>query len=236
MTFELTETFSTTYHTFRILLYRALTEEGHLRRHTDPNAKRASEQECIASALAIERYVRAYRKAYSLRRVPFLLCYAVYSAVAIILPQERHDRGNFTSIIAFFWTCLGELQQGCNLGLKKPLSVLRDMAREFELSSKELGSSAVAGPARAQQEKLPRSELGTLDESCFPQLPLATQNLNQQPFADAQYLTDFAMQGGAGQFGTEAAFGLPGSSDFLNDQEWGISQNTLYGLFAPFPQ
>lgn len=110
------------------------------------------------------------------------------------------------------------------------------MAREFELSSKELGGSAVAGPARAQQEQLPRFELGTLDGSCFPQLPLTTQNLDQQPFADAQYLTDFAMQSGGGQFGTEAVFGLSGSSDFLNDQEWGISQNTLYGLFAPFPQ
>lgn len=217
-------------------MYRALTEEGHLRRHTDPDAKRVSEQECIASALAIEDYVQAYRKTFSLRRAPFLLCYAVYSAVAIILPQERHDRGNFTSIIAFFWTCLGELQQGCNLGLKKPLSVLRNMGREFELSSKELGGSAVAGRASAQQEHLPRIEPGTLDGSYFPQLPLTTQNLGQQPFADTHYLTDFGMQNGAGQFGTETAFGLPGSSDFLNDQEWGISQNTLYGLFAPFPQ
>ncbi|RYF44798.1 MAG: hypothetical protein EOO38_17185 [Cytophagaceae bacterium] len=38
-----------------MLLYRGLTEEGHLRRHTDLDAKRVSEQECIASALAIER-------------------------------------------------------------------------------------------------------------------------------------------------------------------------------------
>lgn len=213
-----------------------MTEEGHLRRHTDLDAKRVSEQECIASALAIERYVQAYRRAFSLRRAPFLLCYAVYSAVAIILPQERHDRGNFTSIIAFFWTCLGEMQHGCNLGLKKPLSVLRDMAREFELSSKELGGSSAAGPARAQQEQMPGLELGTLDGSYFPQLPLTAQNLEQQPFADAHYLTDFNMQTGAGQFGPEAAYGLSGSSGFLNDQEWSISQNTLYGLFAPFPQ
>ena len=110
------------------------------------------------------------------------------------------------------------------------------MAREFELSSKELGGSAVAGPARAQQEQLPGLELGTLDGSYFPQLPLTAQNLEQQPFADAHYLTDFNLQTGAGHFGPEAAYGLSGSSDFLNDQEWGISQNTLYGLFAPFPQ
>lgn len=110
------------------------------------------------------------------------------------------------------------------------------MAREFELSTKELCNSAVAGPARAQQEQFPRFELGTLDASSFPQLPLTTQNLDQQPFTDAQYLTDFAMQSGAGQFGTDIGFGLSGSSDFLNDQEWGISHNTLYGLFVPFPE
>lgn len=216
-------------------MHRALTEEGHLRRHTDSDAKHVSEQECIASALAIQRYVHAYRETFSLRQAPFILCYAVYSAVAVILPQERHDRGNFTSIIAFFWTCLGELQHGCNLGLKKPLSVLRDMAREFEISSKELSSSAVVGPASGQQEQLPRPELGTLDGSYFSQLPLSTPNLDQQPYSTTNYLADFDMQGGTDQFSTDAAYGLPGPSGFLNDQEWGISQNMLYGLFAPFP-
>lgn len=231
---KLTLSCSTTYHTFRILLYRAFIEEGHLRRHSDPEAKRISEQECIASALAIERYIRAYRETFSLRRAPFILCYAVYSAVAIILPQERHDRGNFTSIIAFFWTCLGELQHGCNLGLKKPLSVLRDMAREFEISSKELSSSAVTAPTNTQQE--PRLELGTLNGDCFPQLPLTTQNLDQQNVSNAPYFAGFDMQTELDPCGADAAFGMPASSDFLNDQEWGISQNTLYGLFAPFPQ
>lgn len=71
---ELTRNQSATYHTFRILLYRGLTEEGHLRRHNNLDAKRLSEQECIASALAIERYVQAYRKTFSLRGAPFLLC------------------------------------------------------------------------------------------------------------------------------------------------------------------
>lgn len=213
-----------------------MTEEGHLRRHSGLDAKHVSEQECIASALAIERYIRAYRETFSLRRAPFILCYAVYSAVAIILPQERHDRGNFTSIIGFFWTCLGELQHGCNLGLKKPLSVLRDMAREFELSSKELSGSAATAPANSQQEQVPRLELGLLDGNIFPQLPLTTQNLDQQNFPNAHYLAGFDMQTGPGQFGADTAFEMLGSSDFLNDQEWGISQNTLYGLFAPLPQ
>lgn len=225
--------YSTTFHTFRILLYRAFTEEGHLRRHSDAAAKRASEQECIASAHAIERYVHAYRRTFGLRRAPFLLSYAVYSAVAIILPQERHDRGHFTSIIAFFWTCLGELQHGCNVGLEKSLSVLRNMAREFHISSKEVGGTANTGSAGAQQEQPSRHDFGALDESYFPQLPLATSSIGQNSFPAAQYTNDFGVSSGADLFYTDAAFGPSGASDFLNDQEWDISQNTLYGLFAP---
>jgi hypothetical protein len=72
---------STTYHTFRILLYRAFVEEGHLRRHSNPEAKKLSEQECIKSALIIEKHIRAYRRTFTLRRAPFLLSYAIYSVM-----------------------------------------------------------------------------------------------------------------------------------------------------------
>jgi hypothetical protein len=224
--------YSTTFHTFRILLYRAFTEEGHLRRHSDAGAKRKSERECISSARAIERYVQAYRETFGLRRAPFLLSYAVYSAVAIILPQERHDRGNFTGIIAFFWTCLGELQHGCNVGLDKPLSVLRDMAREFQISSKEVGGSVATGLAGSQQEQLSGHEFGALDESYFPQLPLITPSTGYDSFPAAQYAANLGVQDEANT--GEAALELPDVSDFLNDQEWDLSQNTLYGLFAPY--
>ncbi|KAL2204656.1 hypothetical protein CC79DRAFT_1292772 [Sarocladium strictum] len=216
----------TTFHTLRILLYRAFMEEGHLRRHSDASAKHLSEQECIASALMIEKYIRAYRNTFTLRRAPFLMSYAIYSAVSIILPQERHDRGHFTDLIAFFWTCLGELQHGCNSGLKKPLSVLRDMAREFQLSAKERAPSMAT-------EGLDF----TLDESFFPQLPLATPSVDNDVYSAAQYLHEMnGQQGGMGggdgfETGTESM--TPGLMNFLNDQEWDISQNTLYGLFAP---
>lgn len=182
----------------------------------------------MESARAIERYLQAYRVTFGLQQAPFLLSYAVYSAVAIILPQERHDRGHFTEIIAFFWTCLGELQHGCNVGLKKPLSVLRNMAREFEISSKEMVSSGHTGHAGAQQGRSVH-ELGVLDETYFPQLPLAMPNVGEDSHPMAQYSID----DGPDTFPSVDIFGLPGGSDFLNDQEWDISQNTLYGLFAP---
>lgn len=217
---------STTFHALRILLYRAFLEEGHLRRHSDASAKRVSEEQCIASALMIERHIRAYRNAFTLRRAPFLLSYAIYSAVAIILPQERHDRGHFTNIIAFFWTCLGELQHGCNFGLKKPLSILRDMVQEFQLSVKE------RGPVRAQQP-----DLSSLDESFFPRLPLAPPPppIDSDVYSAAQYLQGMNSQYMVDPLDTGTDMATPGLLDFLNDQEWDISQNTLYGLFAPGP-
>lgn len=206
----------------RILLYRAFLEEGHLRRHSDARLKRYCEQQCTTSALAIEKLVRAYRRTFTLRRAPFLLSYAVYSAVAIILPQERHDRGLFTDMIAFFWTCLGELQHGCNFGLKKPLSVLRHMAREFQLSSRERGAVNTQEPG-----------FDNLDESFFPQLPLASPQNDRELYTAAQYLHDLSSQNAIDPLGTDTEMVAPGLMSFLNDQEWDLSQNTLYGLFAP---
>ncbi|OAL46299.1 hypothetical protein IQ07DRAFT_546298 [Pyrenochaeta sp. DS3sAY3a] len=211
----------TTYHTLRILLYRAFIEEGHLRRHSDAEAKRLSEQECITSALVIEKHIRAYRRTFTLRRAPFLLSYAIYSAVAIILPQERHDRGHFTDLIAFFWTCLGELQHGCNSGLKKPLSVLREMAREFQLSSKE------RAPANTAQ-----SDFSSLDESFFPQLPLGPLDVDRGIYSEPTYVDNMSVHNHMDPYNT-GDMPAPRLMNFLNDQEWDLSQNTLYGLFAP---
>lgn len=215
-------TLYTTFHTLRILLYRAFLEEGHLRRHSNAQQKRHCEEQCTSSALTIEKHVRAYRRTFTLRRAPFLLSYAVYSAVAIILPQERHDRGMFTDMIAFFWTCLGELQHGCNFGLKKPLSVLRDMAREFQLSSKE---------RRVENSHEPIFH--NLDESFFPQLPLASPQNDRELYTAAQYLHDLSSHNAIDPLCTDTEMVAPGLMSFLNDQEWDLSQNTLYGLFAP---
>lgn len=170
----------------------------------------------------IQKIVRRYRDSFTLRRAPFLLSYAVYSAVIVILRQERHERGQFTEPISFFWICLSELQVGCNFGLKKPLGVLQDMVREFQTSIKE-------GSAGHEQPHPPG-----LDESFF--FPLAMT-------PSAQVMTPSTTRSGGnyvpGEYigvmeGFDPAFGTsPGLLDFLNDQEKDISQDALYGLFAP---
>lgn len=175
----------------------------------------------------IEKYVRAYRNAFTLRRAPFLLSYAIYSAATAILQQERRARGKFTEQISFFWTCLNELQRGCNFGLKKPLGILRDMVNELQLG---VDDGSFADPGLQMHP--------SLDESLFFRMP------NGQHFLDAEPQT---VEMGGPRITTpdywnavdplDPSCGAMDTDmmDFLNDQEKDICQDSLYGLFAPSP-
>ena len=170
----------------------------------------------------IQKYVRAYRNAFTLRRAPFLLSYAIYSAVTVIVLQERHNRGQFTELISFFWTCLSELQRGCNFGLKKPLAILQDMVHEFQVS---VADGVSVGPEQQVQP--------SLDQSFFFPLPVQGSGLaeptpgSSHNVVSPEYLL--------GMEGLDPGFGASPSGvlDFLSDQEMDISQDTLFGLFAP---
>lgn len=215
---------STTFHALTILLHRAFLEQGHLRRQSDDIAKKRGEEACMHSAMMIEKYVRAYRNAFTLRRAPFLLSYAIYSAVTVILHQERHDRGKYTEPISFFWTCLSELQRGCNFGLKKPLAILQDMAHEFQVSVVDSGSTT-----------MDQSLQPSLEESMFFSLPAAQNNSGLTPVSPGSSLNVISPDYMAMADRLDPGFGTSPSGllDFLNDQEKDISQDTLYGLFAP---
>jgi len=179
----------------------------------------------------IQKYVSAYRDAFTLRRAPFLLSYAIYSAVTVILQQERNERGQFTDIISFFWTCLSELQRGCNFGLKKPLSILQEMVREFQASIKEGGAGGLGEG----------THLG-LDENAFFALPMSTTVAAQEPLSmdltplsprlDPTLISDADYYGGLDQFDPMFEGSPSGLLDFVNDQEKFISDDALYGLFS----
>lgn len=174
----------------------------------------------------IQKYVRAYRDTFTLRRAPFLLSYAIYSAVLVILQQERHERGQYTDVISFFWTCLGELQRGCNFGLKKPLAILKDMVREFEASVKQTGRQS--------------SHVG-LDESFFS-LPFDDGPIGSDPIRSINWMPqDQSLEMGTmpvnyfeqGDNHDSMFEGSPSEwLGFWNEQEKFISDDALYGLFA----
>jgi hypothetical protein len=192
-------------------------EEGHLRRHSNEATKRRGEEGCIKSALAIEKYLRIYRDAFGLRRAPFLLSYAAYSAVTVILHQEQQNRRQFTEKISFFWTCLNELHRGSNLGLKKPLNIIQDVVRELQINIDESGS------LNSEQQLQPG-----LDESSFS-LPGNLSGLGLTPATIPSLST-------GGEWNildhSDPMYGMS-PMGFLNGQENDISHDALYGLFAP---
>lgn len=163
--------------------------------------------------------MRAYRSAFTLRRAPFLLSYAIYSAVTVILQQERHDRTEFTETMSFFWSCLSELQRGCNFGLKKPLAILQGMVHEFQVC---VGEGVSAG--------LDQQGQSSLDQSFFFSLPMQGAGLAPPTPGSSQNVVtpDNFMGVDRLDFGASPS----GVLDFLNDQEMDISQDTLFGLFA----
>lgn len=168
----------------------------------------------------IEKYVRMYRNAFTLRRAPFLLSYAVYSSVAVILHQEQLDRVQFTDTISFFWTCLHELQRGCNFGLKKPLVILQDMVHELQISVNE---DDLMHPSQLLQPSLDQSLLSNTlfigsDDASATLSELSPQTI--RPVDGSNFVfSDYPMP--------------TAGVDFLNDQEIDISHDALYGLFAP---
>ncbi|CAH0024671.1 unnamed protein product [Clonostachys rhizophaga] len=217
----------TTYHALTILIQRAFLEEGHLRRCSDYAQKKQAEQTCLASALSIQALVRLYRDTFSLRRAPFLLSYAVYSAATVFLHHEGIQRGRFTEQISFFWTCLNELMRGCNFGLKKPLAILQDIVNELRLSTIEGDSSDLM---KNLQPSLDDSLLTCFNEQHGPVEP------SPHPSGGSSIYN----------FGLDSFFGPDGSTwdsgygtvsadtiGFFDEQEDFTSQDTLYGLFAP---
>ncbi|PKS13406.1 hypothetical protein jhhlp_000177 [Lomentospora prolificans] len=219
----------TTFHALTILLHRAYLDQGHLRHYSDDASKRRGEDACIESALMIEKYVRAYRNAFSLRRAPFLLSYAVYSAVTAILHRERQGRGQFTEPISFFWTCLNELQRGCNFGLKKPLAILQDMVHELQFSANESTAADI------ERQLIQPS----LDESLFfrpPSIQEAPRMSQTSGSSGPTIVTPEYWNTLDHLFDPTNEPVTRDMMDFLNGQENDIYQDSLYGLFAPSPQ
>lgn len=174
----------------------------------------------------IEKYVRAYRNAFTLRRAPFLLSYAIYSAAIAILQKEHQNRGTFTEQISFFWTCLNDLQRGCNFGLKKPLAILQDMAHELQLSVDEGNGDLVACAQRLQP---------SIDDNILFRLGAGEDMLRigAQTTGPNRGTPDY--WNAFDHFGPTYGEMSTDMMDFLNDQEKDICQDTLYGLFAPSP-
>lgn len=200
----------TTYHVLNILLQRPFLDGGYLQEGTSESNKKRNEESCAESALAIWKLVGAYRDTFTLRRAPFLLSYAVYSSVVVMLRRSKTEPERFKGPIAFFLTALSELQRGCNFGLRKPVSIIRDMLNE-------LGEADIC----QSQPQHPESEraLASMMQMCASDLTAQEPLGGQTPSGVGYPFTVFEPS-------------PQGFLDLLDDQEQTITNDMLYGLFS----
>ncbi|OAA68632.1 Transcription factor [Niveomyces insectorum RCEF 264] len=227
----------TTFHVLNIMLLRPFLAEGHLRQHSSEPEKETMARACIGHAMAIQKLVAAYRRAFTLRRAPFLLSYAVYSAVVVVLKRDASERVCLRDAVGFFWTALSELQRGCNFGLQKPLAILRQMMAEMG-ETNETGGGHTTGEA---SETAPRPDPATAAPPPDGMLSMLDKYANGGAAAaaagDGTTLGSglSPMDAGISPELSDPLFYVPdcGTLDFLDDQERIISDDALYGLFAP---
>jgi hypothetical protein len=153
--------------------------------------------------------------------------------VTVILHQERNGRGGLKESISFFWTCLNELQRGCNFGLKKPLAILQEMVRGLHVGVNEGG---LADPEMQLQPSLGESLLFRLpaDQDTSRMAPQMSGPNGQGIAAQTPDYYSNIMDTTCETVPADMLNFLNDQS-FLNDQEIDIYQDSLYGLFAPSP-
>ncbi|KAH7030579.1 fungal-specific transcription factor domain-containing protein [Microdochium trichocladiopsis] len=249
----------TTYHTLNILLQRPFIDGGYLQDRVSPELRHANEEKCVESALAIWKLVDAYRTGLTLRRAPFLLSYAVYSAVVVILRQSRKEqqRGaekrasagpadsatrpqakadKFREPINFFWTALSELQRGCNFGLKKPVSIIREMMNELGNVTPTGGAEVESGSSSLFAKMLEMYSEPHLSKHSSQQLEFRDTNRpvsgNEEQAVTDQFAESQFVPNSNDQLALPFDPTPPGFLDFLDDTEQTITNDTLYGLFA----
>lgn len=114
-----------------ILLERPFLSNGHLSFASDPASQAAGEEKCVNAAIQIWHLVDAYKKAFTLRRTPYFLSYATYSAIVVMLNQPITDSSQYVECIRFFWFALLDFQKGSTSGLRKPLKILQKLMQRL---------------------------------------------------------------------------------------------------------
>lgn len=127
-----------------------------------------------------------------------------------MLRRSKSEPERFKGPIAFFLTALSELQRGCNFGLRKPVSIIRDMLNELgEADTTYSQRHPANGLALASMMQMYASDLA-------PQESLGD---HQTPSAVGYPFTAFEPS-------------PRGFLDLLGDQEQTITNDMLYGLFS----
>lgn len=102
---------------------------GHLSACEEQSSRAIVERECASAALKVWGLVKAYKDTFTLRRAPYILCFAAYHAVQLLV-HAREVRVNFPDCLPYLWSALIDLKHGNHAGLTKPLQSLKSKLSE----------------------------------------------------------------------------------------------------------
>ncbi|EXJ71858.1 uncharacterized protein A1O5_04359 [Cladophialophora psammophila CBS 110553] len=119
----------TTYWTLVILVWRPFMSNGHLSAYADPEFRSVVDKECAAASLKIWALVKTFKNTFTLQRAPYILCYAAYHAVLVLI-HSRETRVNFPDCVPYLWSALVDLKHGSHAGLTRPLQMLKSKLTE----------------------------------------------------------------------------------------------------------
>lgn len=127
MTFLCTEIYSAMYNVLMILLHRPFVADGHLY-NTSRSISVNSFMTCATAADQIIKLLRAYDKAFSVRRAPYLISYATYVA-ATIHARIAAKRGPGSHAHSSLETCLAVFRenQETNWAVRRANAIVQNL-------------------------------------------------------------------------------------------------------------
>ncbi|KAL4959774.1 PrpF protein-domain-containing protein [Aspergillus stella-maris] len=114
-----------------ILLHRPFVADGHLY-NTSRSIAVDSFKKCASAASNISNLLRAYHRAFSVTRAPYLISYATYVA-ATILTRIAANRKNDSVVHSDLTTCLAVFveNQGTNSAVGKAAIIIRSLMKKL---------------------------------------------------------------------------------------------------------
>jgi hypothetical protein len=129
-----------------ILLHRPFVSDGHL--HSNPSNAVNSFMVCATAARAIVSILRAYDRAFSIQRAPYLISYATYvsATIHVRIAAQRESGSEAHACLA---TCLDVFKknQETNWAVRRANVIIQNLMKRMQVVITEDESDAVDPPA-----------------------------------------------------------------------------------------
>ncbi|KAF5252578.1 hypothetical protein FANTH_2472 [Fusarium anthophilum] len=147
------------YHVLVILLHRPFVADGHLY-NTFRSISVDSVIKCSAAAASICSLLRAYHRAFSVRRAPYLISYATYVA-ATIHCRIAAKNGKGSAAYVNLMTCLAVFKenQETNSAVQKAAVIIHRLMSKYGVVVDDLPDDALeAEPAAKSRDQQPQQQ------------------------------------------------------------------------------